>query len=108
MAGKRPLWRATKLPIFTARRQRCPKSRSTPRTGARTCARAKRILDGKQAAFREIHAPQGSAERRESVQRSGGRTSVPQIFIAGRHIGGCDDLEALDRAGKLDPLLRAA
>lgn len=72
------------------------------------CARAKRILEGKNVAFREIDAPNGSAERRKSVQRSGGRTSVPQIFIDGKHVGGCDDLEALDRAGKLDPLLRAA
>ncbi len=68
------------------------------------CERAVYILTKKGVAFREINAPNGSAERSESVNRSG-RTSVPQIFIGERHIGGCDDLIALDRAGKLDPLL---
>jgi glutaredoxin 3 len=70
------------------------------------CSRAKRILDGKGAQYREIDAPYGTPERDEAVRRSGGRTTVPQIFIDGRHIGGCDDLEALDRAGKLDSLLK--
>ena len=59
-------------------------------------------------AFREIDAPHGTPERHEAIRRSGGRTTVPQVFIDGRHIGGCDDLVALDRAGKLDPLLRPA
>jgi len=68
------------------------------------CERATYILTKKGVAFREINAPGGSAERAEAMQRSG-RTSVPQIFIGDRHIGGCDDLIALDRAGKLDPLL---
>ncbi len=72
------------------------------------CARAVNLLQGKGVAFREIHAPQGSQERVESVRRAGGRTSVPQIFINGAHIGGCDDLMALERAGQLDPLLQAA
>jgi glutaredoxin 3 len=71
------------------------------------CARAMRLLTSKGAEFREIEAPHGSAERKESTRRSGGRTTVPQIFIDGRHIGGCDDLLALDRAGKLDPLLQS-
>jgi glutaredoxin 3 len=71
------------------------------------CARALQLLSGKDVPFKEINAPQGTAERDESVRRSG-RSSVPQVFIDGRHIGGCDDLVALDRAGKLDPLLRAA
>lgn len=71
------------------------------------CARAMHLLTGKGVEFREINAPHGSAERAEATRRSGGRTSVPQIFIDGRHIGGCDDLVALDRAGKLDPLLHA-
>jgi glutaredoxin 3 len=69
------------------------------------CARAMALLQGKRVAVNEIDAPHGSAARAEAVQRSGGRTTVPQIFIDGRHIGGCDDLVALDRAGKLDPLL---
>ncbi len=72
------------------------------------CVRAKQVLDRKGAAYKEIDAPGGSAARREARERSGGRTSVPQIFIGGQHIGGCDDLLDLDRAGKLDPLLKAA
>jgi glutaredoxin 3 len=70
------------------------------------CSRAVSLLSGKGVTFREIDAPHGSAERREAIRRSGGRTTVPQIFIDGRHVGGCDDLMALDQAGKLDPLLR--
>lgn len=72
------------------------------------CARAKRILDEKGVAFHEIEAPHGTEERAEAMRRSGGQGTVPQIFIDGRHIGGCDELMALDRAGKLDVLLRAA
>lgn len=69
------------------------------------CERAVALLERKKAVFKEINAPRGSAERQEAVSRSGGRTTVPQIFIGGQHIGGCDDLLALERAGKLDPLL---
>ena len=72
------------------------------------CARAVNLLTKKGVAFREIDAPSGSPQRALSVQRSGGRSSVPQIFIDGSHVGGCDDLLALDRSGKLDPLLQAA
>ena len=72
------------------------------------CARAKHLLDGKGVAYREIDAPGGTEARAESARRAGGRSSVPQIFIGGKHVGGCDDLVALDRAGKLDPLLKAA
>lgn len=71
------------------------------------CARAMSLLSFKGVAFREIGAPHGSAERQESIRRSGGRTTVPQIFIDGRHIGGCDDLVALEKAGRLDALLHA-
>jgi glutaredoxin 3 len=71
------------------------------------CVRAKTLLERKGAAFTEINAPGGSKERAESEARSG-RSSVPQIFIDGTHIGGCDDLMALDRSGKLDGLLKAA
>jgi glutaredoxin 3 len=71
------------------------------------CARAKNLLSKKGVAFDEIDAPAGTPQRMESHRRSGGLTSVPQIFIDGRHIGGSDDLAALDRAGKLDPLLVA-
>jgi glutaredoxin 3 len=72
------------------------------------CERAMHLLSTKGVDVHEINAPNGSAERAESRTRSGGRTSVPQIFIDGQHIGGCDDLMALERAGKLDPLLQAA
>jgi glutaredoxin 3 len=71
------------------------------------CARALKLLESKGVAFREIDAPSGSAARAEARARSG-RTSVPQIFIDGQHIGGCDDLVALDRKGGLAPLLKTA
>jgi glutaredoxin 3 len=69
------------------------------------CSRVVSILNDKGVTFREIDARHGTQERQESIRRSGGRTTVPQVFIDGQHIGGCDDLMALDRAGKLDPLL---
>jgi glutaredoxin 3 len=69
------------------------------------CERAVHILTTKGVEFREIDAPNGSASRREARERSGGSTTVPQIFIGGQHIGGCDDMVALDRAGKLNALL---
>jgi glutaredoxin 3 len=72
------------------------------------CARAIHLFQSKGVAFHEIDAPGGTPERAESTRRSGGRTSVPQIFIDGRHIGGSDDLLAMDRAGKLDALLATA
>lgn len=71
------------------------------------CARAVNLFTRKGVAFREIEAPHGTAQREELIRRSGGRTSVPQIFIDGKHIGGSDDLTALDAKGGLDPLLRA-
>ncbi|MBX9633818.1 MAG: glutaredoxin 3 [Magnetospirillum sp.] len=67
------------------------------------CLRAKRLLDQKGVAFREIDVSAGG--RDAMTQRAGGRTSVPQIFINGEHIGGCDDLHALDAAGGLDAKL---
>jgi glutaredoxin 3 len=72
------------------------------------CWRAKALLDEKGVAYREIAVDYGGEERQIMIQRANGRTTVPQIFIAGQHVGGCDDLMALDRAGKLDPLLAAA
>ena len=71
------------------------------------CARAKALLTRKGVAFEEIDAPNGSPERAAAVERSGGRTTVPQIFLDGRPLGGSDDLAALDRAGKLDEMLAA-
>ena len=71
------------------------------------CTRAKALLAAKGAAFEEIDISTGGPRRTEMIERSGGRLTVPQIFIDGRHIGGSDDLQALDRAGGLDPLLAA-
>lgn len=71
------------------------------------CERALALLDRKGVEYREIKAPNGSEARQEATRRSG-RSSVPQIFIGDKHIGGCDDLVALDRSGQLDPLLKAA
>ena len=72
------------------------------------CTRAKRLLDGKGVDYTEIDVDFDREKRQEMVQRAGGRTSVPQIFIDGQHIGGSDDLAALDGEGKLDPLLGIA
>lgn len=71
------------------------------------CTRAKALLTAKGVAFEEIDISTGGPRRTEMIDRSGGRLTVPQIFIDGRHIGGSDDLAALDRAGGLDPLLAA-
>lgn len=72
------------------------------------CARAVQLFEKKGVAYREIDAPHGTPERAEARERSGGRTTVPQIFIGGQHVGGCDELLALERAGKLDPMLAEA
>ena len=72
------------------------------------CHRAKHLLKQKGAAFEEIDVTMGPRKRAEMINRAGGRTSVPQIFIDGRHIGGCDELYALESKGKLDPLLSAS
>ena len=70
------------------------------------CLRAVNLLSRKGVPFREIEAPQGTPEREEAIRRSG-RATVPQIFIGGQSIGGCDELLALERDGRLDALLRA-
>lgn len=69
------------------------------------CDRAKALLSRKGVSFEEVDAPHGSAARRTAIERSGGRTTVPQIFIGGRAVGGSDELAALERDGKLDALL---
>ena len=68
------------------------------------CHRAKALLNSKGAEFHEIAIDSDPAKREEMIARSG-RTTVPQVFIDGQHIGGCDDLHALDARGGLDPLL---
>lgn len=69
------------------------------------CIAAKRLLTQKGAAFEEISVAWDMFGRRRMSERANGRTTVPQIFIDGRHIGGCDDLYALDAEGGLDPLI---
>ena len=71
------------------------------------CTRAKRLLDMKKVNYDEYSGDLGGAKKAEMVQRAGGRTTVPQIFVEGRHIGGCDELMALEQQGKLDELLAA-
>ena len=70
------------------------------------CAAAKRLFKEKGVAFEEIDITFSPGKRRELAERVG-RTSVPQIWIGETHIGGCDELMALERAGSLDPMLSA-
>jgi glutaredoxin 3 len=69
------------------------------------CHMAKQLLKQKGASFEEIDVSGKPTLRQEMTGKAGGRTTVPQIWIGERHVGGCDDLYALDRAGELDPLL---
>ena len=69
------------------------------------CTRAKSLLARKNVPFTEFEISNDQALRDEMIARSGGRTTVPQIFLGDTHVGGCDDLVALDRAGGLEPLL---
>jgi glutaredoxin 3 len=69
------------------------------------CEAAKDLLSQKGASFHEIDATAKRDLRQEMIERSNGRSTFPQIFIDGTHVGGCDELYALDEAGKLDPLL---
>lgn len=78
---------------------------STPFCGY--CAAAKRLLTAKGAEYTEIDVMMDPERRQEMLAKSGGLRTVPQIFIDGRHIGGFDELNALDKAGGLDPLLAA-
>ena len=72
------------------------------------CHAAKRLLQSKNAEFVEIDLANEPDRREEMVQRSSGGRTVPQIFIDENHVGGCDDLYALERVGKLDLLLQAS
>lgn len=69
------------------------------------CQKAKALLDGKQVSYEEIDVGHDSEAQAAMAQRAHGRSTVPQIFINGTHVGGCDDLHALNDAGKLDALL---
>jgi glutaredoxin 3 len=69
------------------------------------CHWAKELLSRKGVSFREIDVTGNQERRQEMIERADGRTTLPQIFIGSTHVGGCDDLFALEEAGKLDPLL---
>jgi glutaredoxin 3 len=69
------------------------------------CARAKALLDAKGVAYTEHDATYSAELRQEMIAKANGRSTFPQIFIKGEHVGGCDDLHALDRQGKLDTML---
>ena len=72
------------------------------------CIRAKQLLDSKGVMYYETDVTTRLSLREGMTERAGGRTSVPQIFIDGQHIGGCNDLLALERSGQLDRLLQVA
>ena len=71
------------------------------------CSRAMRLLADKGVEVEEFDITMGGPKRKEMLDRAGGRSTVPQIFVGDRHVGGSDDLAALDREGKLDALLPA-
>ncbi len=70
------------------------------------CHAAKRLLSQKGVTFTEIDIARQPGKRAEMLQRANGRHTVPQIFVGATHVGGCDALYALERSGKLDPLLK--
>ncbi len=70
------------------------------------CIRAKKLLDAKGVAYKELNIDENPDYIDEAVRKSGGLRTVPQIFIGDFHVGGCDELFALDREKKLDPLLK--
>ncbi|MCG6884943.1 MAG: glutaredoxin 3 [Silicimonas sp.] len=69
------------------------------------CHAAKRLLSQKGVSFSEINVSGDPERRQEMMKRANGRHTVPQVFVGDRHVGGYDDLSALERSGKLDPLL---
>ena len=71
------------------------------------CHAAKRLLNQKGVEFTEVDVLANPTRKPEMMEKSGGRHTVPQIFVGETHVGGCDDLYDLERAGKLDPLLAA-
>jgi len=71
------------------------------------CTAAKRLLSGKGVRYREVDATFNAGLRNEMIQRANGRSTFPQIFVGDFHVGGCDELMALERSGKLDPLLNS-
>lgn len=73
--------------------------------GCPYCVRAKGLLDAKGVAYTEYDITMGGPKRAEMLERAPGATTVPQVFVNDQGLGGCDDIHALDRAGKLDPIL---
>jgi len=71
------------------------------------CVRAKSVLDNKGVSYKEVRIDEQPELRPKMIELAGGRSTVPQIFIGARHIGGCDDMLALDASGQLDPLLNS-
>ena len=71
------------------------------------CSRAKKLLELKRVEYEEHRVDGGGPKKDEMVERAGGRMTVPQIFIGGKHIGGCDDLMRLEHDGRLDEMLAA-
>uniref|UniRef100_A0A486XN87 Glutaredoxin n=1 Tax=Rheinheimera sp. BAL341 TaxID=1708203 RepID=A0A486XN87_9GAMM len=69
------------------------------------CVRALSVLQSKGVNYQEVRIDEQPELRPQMIERAGGRTTVPQIFIGTQHIGGCDDMLALDARGQLDPLL---
>lgn len=86
---------------------RVPKVEIYTKSTCGFCFRAKKLLEMKKISFEEIPVDMGGPKRSEMIQRANGKMTVPQIFIDGRHIGGCDDLMSLEYDGKLDELLAA-
>lgn len=82
-----------------------PKVEIYTKWGCPYCVRAKALFDGKGVTYAEYDITLGGPKRAEMLERAPGASTVPQIFIDGAALGGCDDVQALDRAGKLDPLL---
>jgi glutaredoxin 3 len=72
------------------------------------CQAAERLLVQKGVAIDKVRVDREPERRAEMTQKAGGRRTVPQIWIDGRHVGGCDDLYELERKGELDPLLKAS
>lgn len=84
-----------------------PKVEIYTKTFCPYCTRAKMLLEKKGVVLDEIGVDSGGEKKQEMIQRAGGRMTVPQIFIGGKHVGGCDDLFELESVGKLDELLAA-
>ena len=87
--------------------KRVPKVEIYTKMACSYCWRAKRLLDSKGVELVEIKVDFGGPEKDRMIARARGRMTVPQIFIDGAHVGGCDDLMALERSGKLDALIGA-